>query len=140
MRSLLSSALCASLGLASSGFAAQPAAPDLFTFTDKYCSSCHNDVDKEGGLDLTSLKFAPGDSANFLAWVKVHDRVQSGEMPPKEKKRPVAGDLNTFLEDLGGSLTAADKAAAAREGRSTQRRLNRYEFENSLRDLLQAPW
>jgi hypothetical protein len=140
MRSLLPSGICVSLGLASAAFGAQPAGPDLFTFTDKYCSSCHNDVDKEGGLDLTSLKFAPGDSANFLAWVKVHDRVQAGEMPPKEKKRPTGGDLNTFLKELGGSLTAADKAAAAKEGRVTQRRLNRYEFENSLRDLLQAPW
>src|SRR5262245_38012722 len=99
MRSLLPSAICASLGLASSVFAAQPVTPDFFTFTDKYCSSCHNDVDKDGGLDLTSLKFAPNDSTNFLAWVKVHDRVQSGEMPPKEKKRPTTGDLNSFLKD-----------------------------------------
>jgi mono/diheme cytochrome c family protein len=52
-------------------------------FTDRYCSSCHNDVDKEGGLDLTSLQFNPKDSANFLTWVKIHDRVQAGEMPPK---------------------------------------------------------
>ena len=32
---------------------------DTFAFTDRYCSSCHNDVDKEGGLDLTSLKYTP---------------------------------------------------------------------------------
>src|SRR4051812_9555458 len=61
---------------------------ELSTFTDRYCSSCHNDVDKEGGLDLTALSFTPGDTANFLTWVKIHDRVQQGEMPPKEKKRP----------------------------------------------------
>ena len=28
----------------------------------------------------------------------------------------------------------------AKEGRATQRRLNRYEYENALRDLLHAPW
>src|SRR5678815_3177024 len=28
----------------------------------------------------------------------------------------------------------------ASEGRATQRRLNRYEYENALRDLLHAPW
>src|SRR5438477_6723983 len=66
---------------------------ELFTFTDKYCSSCHNDVDKEGGLDLTDLKYAPEDSTNFLTWVKIHDRVQAGEMPPKEKKRPATPEL-----------------------------------------------
>src|SRR5690349_8299517 len=54
---------------------------DVAAFTDKYCSSCHNDVDKEAGLDLTSLKYSPADAENFALWVKVHDRVQNGEMP-----------------------------------------------------------
>ncbi len=115
------------------------AEPDLAAFTDKYCSSCHNDVDKEGNLDLTSLSYSPGDSSNFLTWVKVHDRVQAGEMPPKQKRRPNEAELGGFVRDLATSLTSADQAASAREGRATQRRLNRYEFENSLRDLLHAP-
>src|SRR5215217_8463543 len=55
---------------------------DVAEFTDRHCSSCHNDVDKEGGLDLTSLKFNPGDADNFTTWVKIHDRVRDGEMQP----------------------------------------------------------
>jgi hypothetical protein len=113
---------------------------DLVTFTDRYCSTCHNDVDKEGGLDLSSMNYAPDDASNFLTWVKVHDRVQAGEMPPKEKKRPDPAELGSFVKGLAMSLTAADRQVAAREGRATQRRLNSYEFENALRDLLQAPW
>ena len=35
---------------------------------------------------------------------------------------------------------AAERAGIAGEGRATQRRLNRYEYENALRDLLHAPW
>src|SRR5262245_66303136 len=62
--------------------------PQTAAFTDKYCAGCHNDTDKEAGLDLTGQKFAPTDPANFLTWVKVHDRLQAGEMPPKQKKRP----------------------------------------------------
>src|SRR5262245_19175789 len=85
-------------------YSAATAAP----FTDRYCSSCRNDVDKEGGLDLTTLKFLPNDSANFLSWVRIHDRVASGEMPPKEKKRPVAGDLRGFLGGLSGALIAEE--------------------------------
>lgn len=113
---------------------------DMFSFTDRYCSSCHNDVDKEGGLDLTSLKFTPGDANNFSTWVKVHDRVRSDEMPPKEKKRPVVAELNAFIGGLGSSLTAFERDLVAKEGRATQRRLNRAEYENALRDLLQMPW
>src|SRR5438067_1636780 len=59
--------------------AAQPdAATEIANFTDRYCSSCHNDVDKEGGFDLTALDFAPADATNLLTWVKIHDRVQKG--------------------------------------------------------------
>src|SRR4051812_41494009 len=82
---------------------------DIAAFTDKNCSSCHNDVDKEGGLDLTSLNYSPNDPTNFLAWVKVHDRVQAGEMPPKEKKRPDAAELSRFLSGLSNSLIATEQ-------------------------------
>ncbi len=120
--------------------AASPAEGDMAAFTDRHCSSCHNDVDKEGGLDLTSLKYEPADPANFMAWVKVHDRVQTGEMPPKEKKRPVAAEVSTFLGGLSSELIATERAVVAREGRAARRRLNSYEYENSLRDLLHTPW
>ena len=72
--------------------------------------------------------------------MKVHDRVQSGEMPPKKKPRPDVAAVKTYLDGLAVPLTAADLAREAKEGRATWRRLNRYEYENSVRDLLQAPW
>ena len=109
-------------------------------FVEKYCAKCHNDVDKESGFDLTSLAYTPGDPANFQQWVKVHDRVQAGEMPPKEKARPAAGDADAFLRSLATALTADERAKTVREGRATQRRLNGYEYENALRDLFGAPW
>ena len=90
---------------------AQSVDAEIFGFTKKYCASCHNDVDKEGGLDLTTLKYAPGDSGNFQTWVKVHDRVQSGEMPPKEIERPNPADVAAFVKVLAASLTAADKTS-----------------------------
>jgi hypothetical protein len=138
MKSSLLFAAAVGLGLTSSASAAP--ADDLFAFTDRYCSSCHNDTDKEGGLDLTTMKYAPEDPANFLTWVKVHDRVRAGEMPPKEKARPNAGDLSTFVKTLNSSLVAADHAAVVHDGRARQRRLNRNEYENAVRDLFQAPY
>lgn len=109
-------------------------------FTEKYCAGCHNDTDKEGGLDLTSLAFSPGDPTNFRRWVLVHDRLKAGEMPPKEKPRPDAAELDAFVQGLAQSLTAHEQKASAEAGRTTRRRMNRGEYENALRDLLQAPW
>ena len=109
-------------------------------FLEKHCAGCHDDVEKKGGLDLTTLTFAPGELKNFNAWVKVFDRVADGEMPPKTKKRPEAAELTAFTAGLAQTLMSVEQARVAAEGRATQRRLNRYEYENALRDLLHAPW
>jgi hypothetical protein len=109
-------------------------------FLDKHCFECHDDDLKKGDLDLTALKFDPSNSTNFSTWVLVHDRVSKGEMPPKKKPRPATAEVAAFTNFLASSLISAEQARIAKEGRATQRRLNRYEYENTLRDLLHAPW
>ncbi len=130
--------LSVSTGEGATPASTQPAATAVFI--DRHCASCHDDVEKKGDLDLTALALNPADPKNFAAWVKVHDRVESGEMPPKKKKRPATGELEKFIGTLTAELTTAERARSADEGRATRRRLNRYEYENVLRDLLQAPW
>ena len=115
------------------------AAPDD-AFVSDYCASCHNDVSKKGRLDLTSLAFDPSDSANLAVWIKVHDRLKAGEMPPRNRPRPDATRQSAFVEGLARSIVDAERAALAGEGRAIQRRLNRHEYENALRDLLGVPW
>ena len=102
--------------------------------------SCHNDVRSDSDLDLSALEFKPGDPGNFALWVKVHDRLHAGEMPPKNKPRPDAAESAAFADDLAAALTAFERDNVVRDGRATQRRLNGYEYENALRDLLSAPW
>jgi hypothetical protein len=119
---------------------AQPIEARAAAFIEQHCASCHNDVDQEAGLDLTSLRFTPDNPENFLRWVKVHDRLESGEMPPKEKPRPPSPELAVLVSELATTLVAVDRAQIERDGRATQRRLNGYEYENALRDLLHAPW
>jgi hypothetical protein len=109
-------------------------------FLEKTCVECHDAETKKGGLDLTALQFDPANSTNFSRWVLVHDRVSKGEMPPKKKARPDAAEVETFTKSLAASLVAIERARMAKEGRTTWRRLNRYEYENALRDLLHAPW
>lgn len=109
-------------------------------FLEKRCYDCHDSETKKGNLDLTALPFYLDDPKNFALWIKVHDRVREGEMPPKKKAQPEATERDAFLKTLAEPMTAADQAREAKEGRATQRRLNRYEYENTLRDLLHAPW
>ena len=115
-------------------------AKDINPVVQKYCTDCHDGETKKGGLDLTALKFDLSDAKAFATWVKVHDAVESGEMPPPKKDQPSKKQREAFIGSLAETLTAEDEAKAAVAGRSVWRRLNRYEYENSLRDLLGAPW
>ncbi len=109
-------------------------------FFEQYCSECHYE-DASGGLDLSVLTYEPGNRDNLATWVRLLDRVVAGEMPPKKKKeRPAPADLATFTQHVSTSLTAFENEVTARDGRAIQRRLNRYEYENALRDLLNVPW
>jgi hypothetical protein len=114
--------------------------PAAKPFIETHCADCHDGVMKEANLDLTALSYDPENRANFETWVKVHDRVKAGEMPPKKKARPDARDLDAFVKSMAATLTTSEQAIVARDGRAMQRRLNRYEYENTLRDLLNVPW
>ena len=127
------------MGLLSSLLAAALALQDR-AFIEKHCAECHGPGDPKGGLNLSDLKSDFHDPRTFATWAKVHDRVQDGEMPPKKKRPPPREEIDAFLKSLAQPMTAADRAREAAEGRSTWRRLNRYEYENTLRDLLGAPW
>jgi hypothetical protein len=104
----------------------------LKPFFEKHCSECHGGGAKKGGLDLDRLPATLNDPQTLRRWVLLHDRVQAGEMPPKNHPRPSAADLDAFLKPLSKTLADADRARA----RAVVRRLNRVEYENSVRHLL----
>ena len=62
--------------------------PGADAFIQKTCAPCHNSSSAAGRLDLTKLGFEPANPSNFEIWVKVHDRVAAGEMPPAGMPRP----------------------------------------------------
>jgi uncharacterized protein DUF1592/uncharacterized protein DUF1588/uncharacterized protein DUF1585/uncharacterized protein DUF1587/uncharacterized protein DUF1595/cytochrome c len=109
-------------------------------FLEQNCVACHNADDPNGNLDFGALKFDSDNRDNFARWVKIHDRVKAGEMPPAEEARPDAKALASFVDGLAKRMTASEWAIYARDGRATLRRLNRYEYEDAVRDLLNVPW
>ncbi len=108
------------------------------TLVEENCFECHDSASKKGKLDLTALKFNLTDSALIERWIQIFDRVEKGEMPPKAGAIS-RDDRTALLGALGGALHAADSSAKAAAGRGSMRRLNRIEFEQNLRDLLELP-
>ncbi len=108
-------------------------------FFEKHCTDCHDATEKKGGLDLDALKTNFADAENFARWVKVHDVIESGEMPPKKKTRPSAAEKAATMKWLRDSLIAAEQKKLAGEGHTRIRRLTRGEYENTMRDLFDMP-
>ncbi len=120
------------------GLCAQPPSSLIETFLHSHCTDCHSDSSSDEAFDITGLNW---ESANDLQQlVRMYDRVAEGEMPPITEPTPPAEFKAEFLSELADRLIRLDKERIQSVGRAMKRRLNRYEYENTLRDLLNVPW
>ncbi|MCP4191905.1 MAG: DUF1592 domain-containing protein [Planctomycetaceae bacterium] len=111
----------------------------VMEFTRRYCQDCHSgsepeaavSLDKQDG-DLTGLE-------SVALWTRVHDQVHALTMPPESSLSPTAAEREQFLRDIKLALLRAEGDHRRRFGRSDMRRLNRIEYENTVRDLLFLP-
>ena len=119
---------------------AESAAVQIRKFVDQHCASCHDGVEMKGNLDLAALAQQPVAADTLPTWIQVHDRARSGEMPPREAGRVETTHLEAFLKVVAEAIMATERQLVADTGRAIKRRLNRYEYENSIRDLLSIPY
>ncbi|RFC48758.1 MAG: Protein of unknown function DUF1592/DUF1588/DUF1587/DUF1585/DUF1595/Planctomycete cytochrome C [Verrucomicrobia bacterium] len=105
-------------------------------FLETHCLDCHDAEAKKGGVDLSSLGENVSGEVPFALWVKVHDAVSGGEMPPKDKRQPSVEARRAFVAELDRELIRVDRARIASQGRAIFRRLTRSEYENAVKDLL----
>jgi len=123
--------LCA--GLAFSSPAVQTFQEAVFPFIQKNCVACHNDKLQSGGLNLK----APGDvAAKREQWERVVEKLKRGEMPPNAFPRPAGEQIAAVTKWLDDEFARQDASLAPDPGRVTARRLNRYEYNATVRDLL----
>ena len=109
---------------------------DVEAFLDKHCSKCHNDERMSGNWSLSAVSADDIAKGQKLAeWEGIFRVVERGEMPPRSKPQPTGAELNSFMGWLQGSLDGY-AAANPNPGRATLRRLNRAEYNNAVRDLL----
>ena len=114
---------------------AQAAAGELSrALLDRYCVTCHNDRLQTAGLALDTVDIERvAEHAPVLE--KVVRKLRSGQMPPEGRPRPDAAAVDTFLTALEAALDR-ESAATPNPGRVASRRLNRVEYVNAIKDLL----
>jgi hypothetical protein len=116
--------------------AAKAFAADGAAYLKKHCLSCHSDTRPKADLSLT--KYTTGESIlkDRKVWQRVQEVIHAGEMPPGARPRPAPGESDAFLKTVGDLFDHHDRTAPLDPGRVTMRRLNRLEYNNTIRDLV----
>jgi len=124
--------LVASLGVPCAVRAAEP----LEAFLTKHCLSCHGPNKEEGDLriDRLSRDFKLGVETH--RWAEVIERINSGEMPPKQEKQPTQDEIAKFVTSLDSLIKEGRAARMAARPAVAHYRLSRKEYQNTVYDLL----
>ncbi len=112
-------------------------AKDVVPFLKKNCYACHGNGHKSGELSLDKFKDDEALQKDRKVWENVLHMLRSGEMPPKERKeRPDPADVEAVLLNIEAVLANSDCTKIRNAGRVTLHRLNRAEYNNTIRDLV----
>jgi mono/diheme cytochrome c family protein len=101
---------------------------------DRYCEACHSDDVNRGGLSLESFDIAHPEKNPEVA-EKIIRKLRAGMMPPPGRQRPSDGQLDAFVNEVESRVDAS-AAAHPYAGFTPLHRLNRIEYANSVKALL----
>jgi len=108
---------------------------DIQPLLEKYCYSCHGNGKHKGDLALDRYRVVENILADVKPWLSVLRNIHSGEMPPEDKPQPSASERELLVQWIEN--TAFSGACENPDpGRVTIRRLNRAEYNNTIRDLV----
>ena len=101
-----------------------------------YCISCHGPAKQKGNLRLDTLSrdFAAG--GHTMKWQEIIERVNTGEMPPKDSKQPTAEETAKVVSWITDRLKEGESARLAKKEKVSFHKLTRDEYVNTIRDLL----
>jgi len=106
------------------------------TLLGRYCYRCHNAEKKKGNINLSRDENPRMIFENPKVWTTALEALEGREMPPKkEKQQPSDADRKLLVDFLRKTLDSLDCEHPRDPGKPTVRRLNRTEYDNSLREL-----
>jgi hypothetical protein len=111
-------------------------ARDGVAFLEKHCVQCHGDKVHKGDITLHRYRDEQAVLRDRKTWERVLHKLEAGEMPPPSRPRPPVADVEALTRTLRGLFAQADRGAQLDPGHVTIRRLNRTEYNNTIRDLV----
>ncbi len=124
-----------------SGSAADSGSDDIFQrdvqpILAKFCHRCHNDKKASADLKLHALNSDLVNGPDAETWHDVLNKLNLGEMPPEKALQPNENQRRTIVKWVTRELKRAAAMKRSTGGHVVLRRLTRYEYANTMRDLL----
>ena len=102
----------------------------------EYCNDCHNNNKRKGGLNLEAYRTEKDILVHLQKWFSVIDQVETGVMPPEDKElRPTADEIVKLTSWIRRTIDEFDYESVKDPGKYHLRRLNKAEYNNTIRDL-----
>jgi len=105
-------------------------------FLAQNCFTCHGKKKQENDLNLQSFESSASLIEHRERWDEVVGKLRRGEMPPLEEEQPPEAQRQAVATWLSRELARIDAATPPDPGRVTARRLNRTEYNNTIKELL----
>ena len=102
----------------------------------EFCGKCHGSEKQEAGLRLDGIDLDFAKRTVAMRWTEIMDRMNAGEMPPDDEPQPNAEQLTSVIEWITSELRHREAAIQSTGGQVVMRRLNRAEYNNTIRDLI----
>ncbi|OYW77924.1 MAG: hypothetical protein B7Z37_01780 [Verrucomicrobia bacterium 12-59-8] len=109
---------------------------ELMPLLQQRCMDCHDAEMKKGDISFEFLHQPDEARHDIRLWGKVREQIRAGTMPPKAKQPLEAAQRDVFLRWIQNNENAVLEMQATRPGPARTRRINREEYNNTLRDLL----
>ncbi len=111
-------------------------AKQVVPFLEMHCVACHSGDEPEGGVNFEKYEHDANLQTDYELWEKARRLITEGQMPPADEEQPTGEAILSITAAIDVELATFDCSAVKHPGRVTIRRLNKAEYNNTIRDLI----
>ncbi len=105
-------------------------------FLKQHCIDCHGGDEAEADFSLDEYQQSANIQTDYEQWERVRLMLTERQMPPPDEPQPSQAEVQACIEAIDAEMDSFDCQASQHPGRVTIRRLNRIEYNNTIRDLI----
>jgi len=105
-------------------------------FLQNNCYKCHANGKHKGDVSLDKFTSFASIQGDLDTWQSVHDELEQHDMPPEKEPQPAADQVATVMRFTSAALDFVDPSVPRDPGFVAIHRLNRTEYNNTIRDLV----